>query len=183
MLAGGECAARVGHPRDGTRHRPREEQRDDRREHGAHEAGESEAEHERRPVGGGARRGAEEHDRLVPVPPGRVEEPLAADVDAAARTRPSADPVRSFVGQEELRLRGGEDREPLLVRRKESAQLVAGARLELFAPLRGDELDLSLERAHRRPLERPSREQRARHDGDHERHEHGSRDADEEARP
>ncbi len=181
MLTRRERTAGIGHagdrPRDGTG----EEQRDDPRQRRSHEPGEAEPEREGRPVGGLPRRGAEEHDRLVAVAAGGIEEARPADVDAPAREGARADPPRARAREQQLGLGGREDRESLLVGREEPSQLDLRSPRGLVAPLRGDQLDLPLERVDRRLLERASREQRScdhRHD---ERHEHRPGDAQEEA--
>ena len=66
VLACRERAARLGDARDGPGDGAREGEGDEPGERRSHEAGETEPERERRPVRRLARRGAEQHDRLVP---------------------------------------------------------------------------------------------------------------------
>ena len=76
----------------------------------------------------------------------------------------------------------GQDREPLLVGREELTELPLRAPRWIRASLRRDQVDLPLEGVHRRVLERPPRQERAREHRDDQRDEHRPCDPEEKAR-
>ena len=182
-LAARQRPARLGDAGDRPRDRTGEEQRDDGSERRPDETGEPEPERERCPVGGLARGGAEEDDRLVAVPACRIEEARAAHLETAARGGARSDALGARVGEQERRLRGSEDREPLLVRGEELPELVLRPPAGIGASLGRDQLDLALERVDPGLLQRPSREKGSGDDGDEKGDEHRAGDAEEEARP
>ena len=167
-------------------HRPgdaaSEQERDRGCERGADEARRSEPERERSPVGLLARRRAKQHDRLAAALPGGEQEPRAADVDRAACRVIATQAPGGGVRQEQVGLCRREDREALLVRREEAAELVVHALPRVLAALRGDEARLSLEGGDRVRLERASGEQGADDDRDDQRDEERARDAEEQPR-
>ena len=176
-----ERTARHGHARDRPCYRTREEQRDEGGERRSDEAGQPEPERERCPVGGLARGRTEEDDRLVAVPARCIEEARAAHLEAAARRGARSDALGACAGEQERRLRGSDDREPLLVRGEELPELVLRPPAGIGASLGRDQLDLPLEGVDAGLLQRPSREEGSGDDGDENGHEHRAGDSEEEA--
>ena len=181
-LAARERPARGRHTCDRPGDGAGEHEGDGRGEDGADEAGEAEAERERQPVGLLALGRAEQDDRLVPALARGEQEARAAHVERAARRVGAPQASGRALGQEQVRLCGREDREPLLVRREEAPELVVDSPAGVLAALRGDQLDLTLECVDRGRLERTAGQQRAGDDRHDERDEHRPRDADEQAR-
>ena len=180
---GRELGARVRDARDRAGDRTGEEPRDDRGERGADDAGERQPDDERPPVGGLPVGGSEEDDRLRAGRACGVEEALAAHVDRAACGQPRADALGACLGQEERGLLRRQDGEPLLVGGQEPSQRRVGRLLGRVLPPGRDQLHLARERPDGGVLERAPREERARGDGDDERHDHGRADPEEQPRP
>ena len=135
------------------------------------------------PVGGLVAGGAEEHDRVPAAEPGGVHERLAAHVDRAVRVARRAQLGGGLGGEEQLRLRRRQDREPLLLRGEEAAEGRLAGRQRVRGMLGDDQVDLAVERAARVVVERAAGERGA--DGEHHDRRHGERrgDPDEEPAP
>ncbi len=182
-LARGQPPACSGHPRHGLRHRPRERERGQRGERGAHQPGQAEPDEERRPVRSLVAHRAEQDDRVAVGRARGVEKLLAAHLDGPVCGAACAQVRRSVGREQQLGLREREDGQALLLGREEAPDLrraVPCDRRHLV--LLRDQVGLAGERAPRIVVERPPRQQRADSERDGDRHGHGGGDPDEQAR-